>query len=1281
VSAHARAQRFDRSTRPRTAGAARWTRPGLGLAWLGLLLGAGCATPAGWLREPVPEPDRLEAGHLRAEALRHLMGPGDPSPARAALERSLSLDPGDQETRLWAAWTAELVGEEEEAFSHWLEALHGPHPTGELALREAHWLATTRGRTRALTERIEALLAHPDLPPALRARALQTLGLGRRALGQLGASRRAFEALGLVRDFWVAGPFDNDQNAGYDSAYPPERGVASFEERYPGKGREVGWRRVEHLDHDGRVPLVSLLDPARWTAAYLATAVHAERARPVALRLSAHRGLKVWLNGELLLASDEGLRPALDQHVVGGMLRPGWNRLLLKVCQRDGPWQLGLRLTEPDGQPAAGLAFDAARFPGAPEAAPGAPEALLPDRGLAGWLEGQPESPLRGVLEIQWWRRLGFARRAAEAAEGFARTHPASAFAQLLLLQAHRAADNPGSALKALGEAERLAPGLPGTVLARVRHEQGERRLERAMRLLAPLIEARPGLREAELLQLGLVAARGFAADALRQTREALGREPDRPWLWRILGEQHVSLRQPEEARRAYRRALELQADDDTTFDRLIELARAAGDTAEALALARKRARLFPVSTRAGLVEADLLLSAGQVAGALEVLARLLRLAPDYPLLHRRRGDALYRQGRREEAVQAYQAALALQPDNPGLREYLDFLVHRPDPVLARHALPEAEVERLLGLPLAPASYPDADAVFVLDDEITHLFADGSSKHQVRQIYRVLTEQGRRAFDHFRVPHGASFRLEAAEVVQPDGSRQEASSIRPGVIHFPSLQPGSTVHVAYRHERASSSWMQDHYDESFTFQGVHPVLRARWVLALPEGRTLQVLRRGEVIQERVELVDGERVYHWEARDVPRLHPEANAPTARELAATVLVSTVPSWEALARWQNSLIQDQFEITEPIRQKTRELTRAATSPLEKLEAIYAFVAREVRYVNHDTGIFGKKPHKAVEVFDNRFGDCKDKATLMIAMLAEVGVQAHYAAVRTADRGPIFWEVPAAQTNHIITYLPAQPDLPEPLFVDGTSRFGHVLDLPWSDQGIQALVLTGQDHRIVETPRLPPERSSLRVRLRAELVQDGLHLEGEERWTGLWAARLRAKLQNEGKQAEELSGMFNRRYLGARLERYTLRGIHDLGPEAGADYALSVPDRVRAEGDSLRLLPLWPVRLAGHLAPRPERYNDVVNLSGFEEQSEIELGLPAGLTIAKLPEDLRLDSPLFAYERTCRGEGHSVRCARRLSLRVGRVPLADYPALRAELMRLDRAEEQELVLTRAAP
>ncbi|MBW1870647.1 MAG: DUF3857 domain-containing protein, partial [Deltaproteobacteria bacterium] len=961
--------------------------------------------------------------------------------------------------------------------------------------------------------------------------------------------------------------------------------------------------------------------------------------------------------------------------VVGGQLQKGPNKLLVKVCQRTGPWQLRLRITDPDGKP---LRLNTTtEIQATPDQR--ADKTPLPEvASLHKYLKNLKDDRLgfRDFMQAVWMQRRGFTRLVVEQSVELTKRQPECPLYQLQLARAHFAASHDGSAIKALRAAEKIQPGLVAIVLERVFYEQRNSRVERALKLLVDLSAEQQKLPSVQSAKISLLSDRGFNIDALRAAQLFLVSQPDRPQTWRQIASLHAALNQREKSRRAYQQALKLRANHTGTMNRLIAIALRRNQIGQALKLTRRKLEIFPCLITSALREAEIFMAQEGFSAALAVCERIKNIAPDYWYLYKLYGDILYRMGKRDQALDHYHTAIELHPDNPSLREYLDFLEHTKDPAFERYALSEDQIEQILAKKPELSAYPQAKAVFLLDDHVTHLFQDGSSKHLVHQIYFIRAEKGMREFNHFRVPASSSFRLEVAETIQPNGNRQEATSIRRGVIHFPSLEPGSILHVAYRYESSSLSWMQDHFAMNFNFQGPHPCLNARWVLVMPADKPLKILKRSEIIKTSTETLEGEKVLIWTAENAPMLHREALRPPIRLVRASVYVSTVPSWDELAKWQNSLISDQFDIDEDIRKKTREIVKDATTTMQKLRAVYQFVAKEIRYLNNDAGIFGKKPNKAVNIFENRFGDCKDKATLMIAMLKEIGIKAAYAGVRTFERGPVFWDVPHAQTNHIITYIPAQPGIEKELFVDGTSQFGDMLYLPDNDQGVKALVLDGEGHKIVSTPLLPADSTTLECNMRARIKGDSLNILADERWTGWFANWHRSRFNVEGKRTEELTKEINYRYPGAVLTDDTYSGLQTLSPEAGVKYKLKIAGRVRQESGTLRINLLWPSYMVRRTARKPERHYDVFMIYRTNIVASSQLTVPDDYKVRSLPKPIAIDNDLLSFKQECTMKLSTVTCKRSTLLKVRNVPNQRYQEYRDLCRQIDQAEAQDVVL-----
>ena len=168
----------------------------------------------------------------------------------------------------------------------------------------------------------------------------------------------------------VIGPFDNPRGQGFETAYAPEKGLP-ITGRAQGKSGEVRWRVFPEaqIAADGFMDLGKLFPQETWAVAYLLALVESSTQRPAELRVGSDDTVTVWLNGEKVLANPAYRAAVMDNDVVPATLRQGENRILAKVGQGPGDWQLYFRLTAPGGKALSGLKDLAPqRFAGVPVA-------------------------------------------------------------------------------------------------------------------------------------------------------------------------------------------------------------------------------------------------------------------------------------------------------------------------------------------------------------------------------------------------------------------------------------------------------------------------------------------------------------------------------------------------------------------------------------------------------------------------------------------------------------------------------------------------------------------------------------------------------------------------------------------------------------------------------------------------------------------------------------------------------------------------------------------------
>src|SRR5205807_6679737 len=152
-----------------------------------------------------------------------------------------------------------------------------------------------------------------------------------------------------------------------------------------------------------------------------------------------------------------------------------------------------------------------------------------------------------------------------------------------------------------------------------------------------------------------------------------------------------------------------------------------------------------------------------------------------------------------------------------------------------------------------------------------------------------------------------------------------------------------------------------------------------------------------------------------------------------------------------WYAKLIGPQFALDQTLQQELQRLVKGKRSDQEKITAIQEFVLRNTHYVALEFGIYSYKPYPVTQIYARRFGDCKDKASLMIALLRAAGIEAEIALVRTRSLGDVAPEPASiAVFNHAIVYVPKYE-----LWLDGTAEYAGP-ELPLEDQGALSLTVS---------------------------------------------------------------------------------------------------------------------------------------------------------------------------------------------------------------------------------
>ena len=1138
--------------------------------------------------------------------------------------------------------------------------------------------------------------------------------------------------LGFLAHPFVIGPF-GEGRASFATAFPPEGEPAApdLSRRYPGKAREVAWRAGDAALRDGALLLDGMLRPDDQAVAYVVAFVRSDADRPAALRIGSPGPIKAWVNGAPVLARDV-LRPAaLDQDAAPIWLGRGWNRILIKTVVVDGAWRLYARLTDPAGAPLRGATEPGVPPPGAPWASarkrPANPKVVSLDT----LLERRAELAEPGVRAAEAW--LDLARELAWIAPRDREAHAgAAAVARSLaarpslgaLLVAAQAADTDDERRRDLERALELAAGR-GADAAAIGAEASPAWQSLLLARLGEL--ARTGRREARARAafreaLTIDPACWPAALAMADEESdaglplaALGRVEALPPPVRVLPRVRRTVARLYEAagRRADSdRMLALLATErGVEVDLLHQLstrARARGELAEARARLAAAAALRPDLPSIAVELSRLEEGAGDNAAALSALTAAAARLPDDPPTLTALGKLLHRLGRPAEALDRLRAALALRPQNPELKRYVDRLAagEHGDPSdaddLARRFAEDART-------LVPAAPPTAaatgdTALVLLDRRVVRVHQNGLSRTFAQRVIQVLTEQGaednkefdvhytpgseevdiRQARIYRRDPRGAIEVLEATDRSDEDLSEPWYGLYydnRAEVVRFEGLRPGDVVEIQYLvDDVGSENQMSDYFGDLEFIAETIPKQRWDYTLIAPVGRPIHTNRPKLSGLERSESIEGsDRLTRFSAANIAKVDAEPAMPGAAETAPYLHVSTYATWGEVGTWYWHLVEDQLSADDDIRRTAGALVTPGMSEEARVQAVYDFVLQNTRYVGLEFGIHGYKPYKVTQVLARRFGDCKDKASLMVALLREAGVEAQLVLVRTRRGGRLDPE-PASLAifDHAIVYV---PDLNR--YLDGTAEFSGMSELPAEDQGVMVLRVGPGGGVLAETPILPSGASRVERRWDVAIEASGdARIDESLSIRGQAAPNWREHYQAPGERADRYGRVWDGRFAGARLASVTMPGIGDREAPVTVRASVSVPRFGQATGDKAIELPVSGrdpdfVRTYARLSARRQ---DLVLAYPWQHDEELTYHLPPGWRL--LPGGLGRDaareiaSAFGRFHLDVSADGDVVRVRSFLDVARARIAPDEYPRFRAFLGEIDAAIAERLIV-----
>jgi tetratricopeptide (TPR) repeat protein len=533
-----------------------------------------------------------------------------------------------------------------------------------------------------------------------------------------------------------------------------------------------------------------------------------------------------------------------------------------------------------------------------------------------------------------------------------------------------------------------------------------------------------------------------------------------------------------------------------------------------------------------------------------------------------------------------------------------------------------------------------------LDRQQRLVFESGLVLVDVHQVYVLLDQQAVEAMQEYYLGFDSSERFNTLMVArrlrkgQPPLSGQAESN----TVVFQDLRPGDAIELRYRLWRPTGGDLWKDYWESYAIHSSY--YQRYWEFTILTNRDdITYAMIPPAAEPVIDTHCGYKRITWRGERTPAWHLDlALMPPLDEVVGKVDVTSIPSWDVINRWYNSISEVVLDDNPRASELARRLTQADTSDIDKLRSLYAYVVLDIPYQTIGFDYDSSVPHKPDDVLINRWGDCKDKAILLTRMLRDVGIEAWPVLVQSRDSG-IHAQLPLPGFDHLITCCVIGTDT---TFVDPTEVNTPPTKSISRDYAGQPCLRVNPDGpgELRRLPGLTPEHNLRKhsVTIRPD-GRGGFTFKDVSAWTNQQAGERRDLL--EGYSGSDLKRQMETTYSDAwgvtvildsvstdslrsidPVFHLTMQGTMDLGVQSvGATTVVGLPDMSAVPKTLVPSLAIegkrdFPVDLRYHAG----RYETVL-----EFYAPIEYGTP------QLPVPVALRDSLFSFSSTTRWDQSS--------------------------------------------
>jgi hypothetical protein len=603
----------------------------------------------------------------------------------------------------------------------------------------------------------------------------------------------------------------------------------------------------------------------------------------------------------------------------------------------------------------------------------------------------------------------------------------------------------------------------------------------------------------------------------------------------------------------------------------------------------------------------------------------------------------------------------------------------------------------LVNVPL-PAHDEKTSAIVLYYEDDLNVASNESFRTTIRTAYKILRPEGRSRgslefsydslFDKIVSIHawcipasGKDFEVSDKDSIDQTYLKGDDSLItteRVRDLKIPAPDPGNIIGYEVVIQ-SRPEWLQDIWG----IQDEDPVRESHYSLTIPPGWNYRTAWSNYPEVKADE--GGGGTWKWVASDVKPLRKEESMPPASGIAAFMVLTLFPpgatnassltNWENVGKWYQQQGNPALVSSPEIKQEVATLTAGRSTLFGKMQAIAEYIQQNIRYVSISLKIGGMKPHPAPEVFMHRYGDCKDKATLMQMMLRQIGVESYYV-YTNIERDAVTIQTPphVGAFDHAIIAIRIPDDLSAPnllatfkdaqlgrlLIFDPTNEKTPLGEIGGYLQDNYSLIGTPSGGELVALPRQPAPLNGVQRFAKLSLSSEG-SLVGDVHEVHLGDAAMESRYRYAGvRQASDKIKPIEKTLADSlssfRIGKASVTNVDDRALPFIWDYTFRSDSYAKFAGDMLLVRPhVLGIDETGILETQePRRFAIEFEEGPHVDTDTFEITLPQGFVVDDIPSPVDVDYDFASYHSKTEVVGNVLRYHRTFEEKELSVPVS---------------------------